>query len=123
MRFGWVTIHVGDMEKSTAFYRDVVGLEVRRTMSPKPGTEIAFLGEAGREMELELIHGDEDDAAVYGTGISLGFEVPSLDAQIGLLRSKGIGITGPFQPAPTIRFVYVEDPDGLRIQFFQNLGK
>jgi lactoylglutathione lyase len=37
---------------------------------------------------------------------------------LGMIREKGIEIAvPPVQPNPHIRFFYIEDPDGLRIQF------
>ena len=120
MKFRWTTINVTDMEKSLGFYRDVVGLELDRRFKPAPHMEIAFLGTG--ETQVELIYNTEGSDADYGAGISLGFEVDSLDNLLPFLNVKGIPVhEGPFQPNPSIRFLYVMDPDGLRIQFLENL--
>jgi lactoylglutathione lyase len=119
MEFTWCTITVKDMEKSLAFYRDIVGLPVVRRLSGGLGPEIAFLG-AG-ETKVELIH-DTGQAADHPKGISLGFAVESLDAMIAFLEEQGIPIAGgPYQPSPHIRFIFVKDPDGVTVQFAESL--
>lgn len=121
MKFGWVTINVRNMEESLAFYRDIAGLTVHRSMKPMPGTEIVFLGIDGQTTEVELICNDKNASPSHGKDISIGFEVDSLDRQMETLRSHRLTIAGPFQPGPTIRFIYVDDPNGVKVQFFQNL--
>ncbi len=122
MDFCWVTINVKDMEKSLAFYRDVVGLPVHRTMKPMPGAEIAFLGKAGGT-QVELIRNDKNANPSYGADISLGFVVESADAAMADLKAKGVAIhSGPFSPNPSIKFFYALDPNGLKIQFVEHAG-
>jgi len=120
MKFSWATISIKDMEESLRFYHDLVGLPVGRRMKPSPDMELAFLGEG--ETKIELIHNAKAPAAAFGEGISLGFEVESLEKIKGVLEEKGIPIhAGPFQPNPAMRFLYVLDPNGLKIQFVENL--
>ncbi len=49
------------------------------------------------------------------------FEVASLDEQIKLLEKKGLELKGPIQPNPNVRFIYVKDPNGVSIQFVENI--
>lgn len=123
MRFGWVTINVRNLDESLAFYQEILGLQIKRRMNPMPGTEIVFLGFGGNETEVELICNEKNNSPSYGKDISLGYEVDSLDTQIEKLNGKGLQIAGPFQPNPSIRFIYVDDPNGVKIQFFQNLQR
>ncbi len=119
MKYCWTTFYVRDMEKSLEFYRGLVGLKLQRRNSPAPGMEIAFLGEG--ETKLELILSADKDEPVYGKDISLGFEVSSLDAIQTVLEEKGIPLFGgPFEPMPGVRFLYVLDPDGVKIQFVES---
>jgi len=47
--------------------------------------------------------------------------VDSLDAAMVLVKEKGYEIlSGPFQPNPHIKFFYVLDPNGMKIQFVEN---
>ena len=90
MEFCWVTINVKDMEQSLAFYRDVVGLRVDRRMKPMPGTEIAFLGNGGTE--VELIRNEKNSDCQYGKDISLGFVVDSVEKAMEEMKAKGVTI-------------------------------
>jgi lactoylglutathione lyase len=57
----------------------------------------------------------------FGRDISIGFEVPSLDGMIELLKEKGVDIkAGPMQPNPFTKFLFVEDPNGVRVQFVEH---
>lgn len=120
MKFLWCTLHVRDLEKSLTFYREVVGLELRRRFGEAPGPVFAFLG--GEGGEVELIADGRDRPSDMGEGISLGFEVRSLDEMMAFVKERGIPILGdPVQPNPHVRFFFVKDPDGLTIQFVENI--
>jgi len=89
-------------------------------MNPNPEMEIVFMGSG--ETHVELIWNAKSNAVNYGKDISLGFEVKSVDTMMEVLRGNNIAIlAGPFQPNPTIRFIYIQDPDGLKIQFVENI--
>ncbi|HAE61239.1 MAG TPA: glyoxalase [Eubacteriaceae bacterium] len=121
MKFLWTTIKVKDLEKSIEFYSDVVGLKVNRRFKAGPNREIAFLGDGGTEVEL-IFDGDRESAPSYTKDISMGFLVDDIDAKIDELKSKNIDIqSGPFNPNPNIKFFYIADPDGVMVQFAQNL--
>lgn len=41
--------------------------------------------------------------------------------KINSLKEKGIDIeSGPFQPNPNVKYFYIVDPNGLRIQFVES---
>lgn len=120
MRFCWTTLTVNDMEASLKFYQEIVGLPLNRRFIGGPGVELAFLGEG--ETEIELICDSNQLAPREFKGISLGFVVKSVEEMMTFVESKNIMIeSGPFQPNPHIKFFYVKDPDGLRIQFVENM--
>ncbi len=120
MKFNWCTIQVKDMEESLKFYQEVAGLTLNRRFQAGPDTEIAFLGDG--ETKIELIHNKQNQSVTLGTDISLGFQAESLDRITEFLKEKNIPIhSGPFQPNPHIRFIYVLDPNGLKIQFAENI--
>lgn len=120
MEFCWVTIQVSDMKASLAFYQDILGLTVNRRMQPNPDMEIVFLGSG--KTEIELIHNARNTDPEYGRDISLGFIIDSVETQMKLLKEHHIDIAaGPFQPNPHIRFFYVLDPNGVNIQFVENM--
>lgn len=120
MKFCWTTIMVKDMEASLAFYTEVLGLKVNRQYQAGPDAKIAFLGEG--DTEVELICNTGKPEVHYGDDISMGFEVQSLEEVLSLLKQKGIDpITDILKPNPHVQFFYVRDPNGLKIQFVQNL--
>lgn len=111
---------VEDLEKSLKFYKEIVGLNVNKRSSAGPGVEIAFLGDG--ETKIELICNEGLKEINMGHDISLGFEVKSVDEMMTFVKEKGIDIqSGAFQPNPHIKFFYVLDPSGLKIQFVENL--
>ncbi|MBN1409458.1 MAG: VOC family protein [Spirochaetales bacterium] len=121
MDFCWVTLNVRDMDKSLHFYRDIIGLSVERKMQPNPDMEIVFL-DAGRT-KIELIHNKKAQNISFGEDISLGFTVDSVDGIIEELAKNNIPVhSGPFQPNPNIKFIFVLDPNGVKIQFVENIG-
>jgi len=120
MKFSWTTINVSNMEKSLAFYQDILGLKLNRSMKPSPDRELSFLG--SEETQVELIWNREIQDIGFSKHISMGFETGSLDETIKELKEKGItDITGPLQPNPFIKFIYITDPDGMKIQILENM--
>lgn len=120
MKFCWTTVTVADMERSLAFYSDALGLPVDRRYPAGPGIEIAFLGEG--ETKLELICRAGEKEIRIGEHISVGFEVESADAAMEELKAKGILVhSGPIQPNEHIKFFFVLDPDGLKVQLVEHI--
>ena len=120
MKFCWVTINVKDMEKSLRFYQEIIGLNVDRRMKPNSDMEIIFLGSSGTQ--IELIYNAKVNDSTIGKDVSLGFVVDSIEQISELLKKKNIPIhSGPFQPNPSIKFLYILDPNGIKIQFVENI--
>lgn len=120
MKFLWTTIYVNDMEASLKFYQEVVGLPLKRRFTSPTGMELAFLGSG--ETEVELICEKDGKEKLIGKEISMGFEINSVDEKIKEFEANQIEIySGPVQPNPMIRFFYVLDPNGLKIQFVERI--
>ena len=120
MKFCWTTLNVKNMDESLKFYQEVAGLPLIRTMEPAPEMKLAFLGSG--ETQVELIWNAKVKNVNIGNDISIGFEVESLDKFTEFLRQRGTPVHGgPFQPNPKLRFIYVLDPNGLKVQFLENL--
>nr|WP_319472318.1 VOC family protein [uncultured Sphaerochaeta sp.] len=117
MQFLWTTITVGNMKESLEFYQDILSLPVSSRMQT-PTAEIVFLGEG--ETKIELIHHPGEESSPIGKNISIGLSVENLDDHMAILQEKGISISeGPFSPNPSIRFCFVQDPNGVRVQFVE----
>jgi lactoylglutathione lyase len=120
MKFCWSTLMVKNMEESLKFYQEVVGLTVDRRFKAGPGVELAFLGDG--ETKVELICNAANSEIQVGKDISWGFEVESAEKMMQLVQEKGIAIQGGLlQPNPHTRFFYVLDPNGMKIQFVENM--
>ena len=120
MKFRWSTITVSNLEESLKFYQDIVGLSINRRFEVGPGMEVVFLGAGGTEVELFYDENYEGDGNIEG--ISLGFTVNSVDEQIKLIKEKGYEVeSGPFEPNPNVKFFFVRDPNGVKIQFVEDL--
>ena len=120
MKFLWTTILAKDMEETLKFYQEVVGLKIDRRFNAGPGMEICFLGED--DTKLEVIHNEKIKNIEPGNAVTLGFRVDSLDEMIKFINERGIEIkTGPVQPNPTIKYFIVQDPNGIKVQFSEQL--
>ncbi len=106
------------MEESLKFYRDILKLDIVNRFNAGPGVEIVFLGKG--ETKVELIYDANNRDIEMCNNIALGFGVDSLDQMMDFVKAKGIDIhSGPFEPNPNTRFFFVQDPNGLRIQFVE----
>lgn len=119
MKFCWSTITVDNMEESVRFYTEILGIPISRRFAAGP-VELAFLGDG--ETKIELIHDASHKAPGKIEGISLGFEVNSIDEMMKYLKEKGINVdSGPYQPNPHIKYFFVRDPSGVSIQLVENM--
>ena len=121
MKFSWVTIHVKNMDESLKFYNEVLGLPITRTIEMPDGGKIVFLGEG--ETSVELIDLPEEKVEPFNGSLSIGFSVPSLKTFESLLKDNGIEVhSGPFQPNPQLKFIYILDPNGVKVQLIEHLN-
>jgi catechol 2,3-dioxygenase-like lactoylglutathione lyase family enzyme len=93
-----------DYERSVAFYRDVVGLQIYREWVT--GT-VFFLG--GGLLELSRSAGPVTDDK-----LSLWLQVRDVDVEFGRLEAAGVSVVEPPVDEPWgLREARVRDPDGL----------
>jgi len=125
MRILHTMLRVGDLERSIAFYRDVLGMKLlSRKDYPEGKFTLAFLGfEANpAQAEIELTHNWETPSYDLGNGyghIALGVD----DARAACERIKAAGgkVTreaGPMKHGTTV-IAFVQDPDGYKIELIE----
>jgi len=120
MNFCWCTITTQDVELSIKFYTETVGLAITSRFSPRPGMEIVFLDDQ-KGNQIELIKFADRPAPPSREGLTIGFEVASMDDTLALVGLQGIPVTeGPYT-TPKVKYFFVKDPDGVGIQFVQKL--
>jgi lactoylglutathione lyase len=114
-------MRVSDMDRTIAFYRDVLGLEVvEQKVSPR-GSQLAFLSVPNSDELIELCSFlASGEVKVQEDLVHLAFEVEDLDRTIQELESKGVPITdGPTQSSSGSRFIFIDAPDGYEVELIQ----
>jgi lactoylglutathione lyase len=128
MRILHTMLRVGDLERSIAFYTQVLGMTLlRRRDYPDGKFTLAFLG-FGPESEqaaLELTHNWGVDRYELGTAYGhVAVEVPDAAAACAEIARRGgkvVRPAGPMKHGTTV-IAFVEDPDGYRIELIQKAG-
>ncbi|NPA73035.1 MAG: lactoylglutathione lyase [Gammaproteobacteria bacterium] len=123
MRLLHTMLRVGNLEKSIAFYTEILGMELLRQKEyPKGEFTLAFLGYANEEAHtvLELTYNWGTSEYDLGTGYGhIAIEVPDVYATAEAIKTAGGKITreaGPMNGGNTI-IAFAEDPDGYPIEF------
>lgn len=129
MRILHTMLRVGDLDKSIAFYTDVLGMKLlRRNDYPEGKYTLAFIG-----------YQDEADGAVleltYNWGVSsyelgnayghIAIEVADAYKACETVRERGgkvIREAGARTGSATV-LAFIEDPDGYKIEFIQRKNR
>ncbi|PKF50977.1 lactoylglutathione lyase [Enterovibrio nigricans] len=119
-------LRVGDLDRSIAFYTDVMGMQLlRKNENEQYEYTLAFVG-----------YGDESQGAVieltynwgtteYEQGTAFGHIAIGVDdiySTCDVIRAAGGNVTrepGPVKGGST-EIAFVEDPDGYKIELIQN---
>jgi catechol-2,3-dioxygenase len=114
-----VVLRVSDVERSKAFYRDVLGFQIRRE---RPGRMVFFhLGENDHDLAIMSLGPDAPPAEERRVGLyHFALRVGSLDelkAAYQHLRASDANIVGITHHGDT-KSIYLKDPDGLEIELF-----
>jgi lactoylglutathione lyase len=125
MRMLHTMLRVGDLDRSIAFYTEVLGMQLLRK-SDNPGGKytLAFVGYGSEDsntvLELTYNYGVEK----YDLGSAYGHVALAVDnaaqACEGIRRRGGkvVREAGPVKHGTTI-IAFVEDPDGYRIELIE----
>ena len=125
MRLLHTMLRVGDLERSLAFYTEVLGMRLlRRRDYPDGRFTLAFVGygEESSTSVIELTHNWDTSSYEIGTGyghIALG--VDDISATCEAIAGKGGRVVrppGPMKHGSTV-IAFVEDPDGYRVELIQ----
>ena len=125
MRLLHTMIRVGDLDRSIAFYTEVLGMQLlRRKEYPDGRFTLAFVG-YGPESDqavIELTYNWDTDKYDLGNGFGhVALEVEDARAACDEIRKRGgrvVREAGPMKHGSTI-IAFVEDPDGYRIELIQ----
>jgi len=118
-------LRVGNLERSLAFYTQVLGMKVLRQQDYLEGRfTLAFVGYGAetKEAVLELTHNWDTNAYQIGTGYGhIAIEVDDAYRACEEVKKRGGKVTreaGPMKHGKTV-IAFVEDPDGYKIEFIQ----
>lgn len=129
MRMLHTMLRVGDLDRSLAFYTDVLGMRLlRRKDYPGGRFTLAFVGygDEASHTVLELTH--NWDTARYDLGsayghIALGVEdIHEACRAISERGGRVVRKPGPMKHGSTV-IAFVEDPDGYRIELIDLTSK
>jgi lactoylglutathione lyase len=125
---GHVGLSVTDLDRSLAFYQDLLELEVIQ-VSASAGRRFAFLGAGGR-LFLTLWQQSSESFEPRQAGLHhLAFQVPTLDAVRAAearLRARGVtprydGVV-PHREGAESAALFFTDPDGIRLEIYSPTG-
>ena len=124
---GHLVLYVRDVERSAAFYRDVLGWHQLELSDPRlgPVPVAAFSAPSGRtHHELLLIEvGDATPVpagrrlGMYHFGLKVGDSDDELRAALAEIQSAGVTVIGASDHTVT-HSLYIEDPDGNEIELY-----
>ena len=126
MRLLHTMLRVGDLDRSLAFYQQVLGMKLLRQKDyPEGRFTLAFVG-YGSEADttvLELTHNWDTGSYDLGNGYGhIAIEVDDAAAACTAVREKGGKVTreaGPMKHGTTV-IAFAEDPDGYKIELIEN---
>ncbi|MFE0023525.1 VOC family protein [Amycolatopsis sp. NPDC059021] len=101
-----ILIHPRDLEASTAFYRDTLGLAIDKEF---PGGTVFFLGHGSLEIVGSASTGPSPDVALW-------IQVRDLPATLAGLATRGVTPVREARREPWgLDEAWIADPDGTRI--------
>jgi len=122
MRILHTMIRSGNLERSIAFYTEIMGMKLLRQKDyPKGEFTNAFLGygDESEQAALELTYNWDVESYDMGTGFGhIALEVDDVYEATAQIKAKGgkiIRDAGPMNAGTRI-IAFVEDPDGYQIE-------
>ena len=128
MRLLHTMIRCGDLDRSIAFYTNVLGMRLlRRSENPQGKYSLAFVGyrDEREEAAIELTYNWGVASYDHGTAFGhIAVEVDDVYAACDAIRRAGGQVTreaGPVKGGTTI-IAFVADPDGYKIELIGRKG-
>lgn len=129
MRILHTMLRVGNLEKSLAFYTEVLGMRLlRRKDYPDGKFTLAFVGyqDEADGAVIELTHNWDTPSYNLGDGYGhIAIEVEDAYKACDDIKARGGKVTreaGPMKHGQTV-IAFVEDPDGYKIELIQRKSR
>ncbi len=124
---GHLVLYVRNVERSAAFYRDVLGWSQLRSAGDGPlgRLPVALFSSGRTHHELLLIEVGEDaqpqprgrHIGMYHFGLKIGDSDEELRAAVARVREAGVTVVG-MSDHTVSHSLYIEDPDGNEIELY-----
>lgn len=121
-------IRVGDLDRSLAFYTEVLGMDlIRRHEYPEGRFTLAFVGygDEATSAVIELTYNWDTTGYDLGDGFGhIALAVDDAAAACDRIRARGgrvVREAGPMKHGTTV-IAFVEDPDGYKIELIERKG-
>ena len=119
MNLGFVILYVDDVEKTKAFYTDLVGMSVLEelsgphfvTLRPSGGSLIALQDKATAQFPPK----DEKQSG----GVELSFAVDDVDATWRLWKESGVELLSEPMDLPFGRYFIAKDPEDHYVSIYR----
>ena len=129
MRILHTMLRVGDLERSLAFYQQMLGMTLlRRHDYPEGRFTLAFVGYGGEgdSAVLELTHNWDTTSYELGTAYGhIAIAVDDAAATCAEIRGRGgkvVREAGPMKGGTTV-IAFVEDPDGYKVELIERIER
>lgn len=112
---------VEDLERTVAFYRDVLGLTVLRRSTSERGSQLVFLKAPGSEELIEICKYDGSGPVKVGNDLThLAFEVEDMEVFAKHAASLGYPLSdGPHTTSSGSIIAFIDAPEGYEIELIQ----
>jgi len=111
MRLELVPLPVADVDRSKAFYIDVIGFHLDHDVSPGNGLRVVQLTPPGSACSIVIGTGMGTEHLENGTVNGIHLVVDDIAATRQLLASRGAAVSD-IQDLGGVKFAYFSDPDG-----------
>jgi len=114
-KIGAICYYVNDIDKTEAFYRDALGLDIQR-MDDEGGSWLL----ATTANDLELLFFEQESRP--GNSPIVVFDLPEggIDDMVSSLSEKGVTIVTPVSHAPGGWSAEIADPDNHQLSMYQS---
>jgi lactoylglutathione lyase len=111
---------VEDLEKTVAFYKDVLGLEEVRRHTSGRGSQLVFFKAPGSEELIEICKYDASGPVQVGPDLThLAFEVDDMEAFAKHAELKGYPLSdGPHKGSGST-IAFIDAPEGYEVELIQ----
>ncbi len=112
---------VTDLDKTVAFYKDVLGLEETSRHTSGRGSQLVFFKAPGSDEEIEICKYDGSGPVNVGSDIThLAFEVDDMEAFAKHSTAKGYPLSdGPHKSGSGGVIAFIDAPEGYEVELIQ----